>query len=67
MTDEAKKAAEAHATARRADTLRALEEERLGYERLGKTDRVREVDAAIKTLTGKPAGRRAPGKTTTEG
>jgi uncharacterized glyoxalase superfamily metalloenzyme YdcJ len=54
--------AAAHAAARRADTLRALTEERDGYARLGKADRVREVDAAIKALQGRPAGRKSPAK-----
>lgn len=55
----------AEAADRRADTLRALQEERDGYARLGKTDRVADVDASIAALTGKPAGRKAPSKSTT--
>lgn len=58
--------AAAHAAARRADTLRALTEEREGYVRAGKTDRVAQVDAALAALQGAPAGRKAPGRQTTK-
>lgn len=55
----------AQAAARRADTVRALTEEREGYVRAGKTDRVAQVDAAIARLQGAPSGRKAPSRTTT--
>lgn len=36
-----------HAAARRADYVRALKEEREGYVRAGKTDRVKQVDEQL--------------------
>lgn len=46
-----------HAAAQRADYKRALEEERAGYEKFGKDDRVKGVDAELKRLAeeAKPA------------
>lgn len=60
MSADAQAQQAAQAAARRADTIRALTEERRGYIAAGKTDRVAAVDAALATLTGKPAGRSAP-------
>ena len=45
------------AAARRADYVRALREEREGYERAGKPSRVAEVDAEIARVEGRPVGR----------
>lgn len=45
------------AAARRADYARALREEREGYQRLGREDRVAEVDAEIARVEGAPIGR----------
>lgn len=45
------------AAARRADYLRALQEERAGYERTGRQDRVEQVDDEIARVTGAPIGR----------
>lgn len=45
------------AAARRADYVRALREEREGYVRAGKTDRVAEVDAELARAEGRPQGR----------
>lgn len=45
------------AAARRADYIRALSEEREGYARQGRTDRVADVDAELARMQGRPAGR----------
>lgn len=47
----------AAAGARRADYLRALREERDGYERTGRPERAAEVDAEIARVEGRPVGR----------
>lgn len=52
----------AHAAARRADTIRALTEERAGYVAAGKTDRVKAVDAELARMNAAPVGRTAPRK-----
>ena len=66
MSDSpAKKAAEQHAADRRADHVRALEEEREGYKRRGLDDRVKQVDAEIaRAKKSAPAGRGAAGDKT---
>ena len=49
------------AAERRADTIRALLEERHGYEIHGNTARVKDVDASLAAAGYKaPAGRKAP-------
>jgi len=45
------------AAARRADYVRALREEREGYVRAGKTDRLPDVDAELARIEGRPVGR----------
>lgn len=45
------------AAARRADYVRALQEERDGYARTGRTDRVAAVDAELARVTGGVEGR----------
>lgn len=60
MSDDA-----AAAAAKRADEVRALNEERAGYVARGMTDRVKQVDAEIARLTGGPPRRRTAKKTTT--
>lgn len=45
------------AAARRADYVRALQEERAGYLAIGKTDRVAAVDAELARMTGTVEGR----------
>ena len=45
------------AASRRADYIRALREERDGYQRFGKDDRVAEVDAELARVEGGPVGR----------
>lgn len=45
------------AATRRADYARALREERDGYERAGRQDRVAEVDAELARVEGGPVGR----------
>jgi hypothetical protein len=56
VTDAADAAAIA-AGARRADYVRALREERDGYARVGKTDRIAAVDEELARVTGAPQGR----------
>ena len=48
---------QAAAAARRADYVRALREEREGYVRAGRADRVAQVDAEIARVEGRPVGR----------
>jgi hypothetical protein len=55
----ADKAAEQHAAERRGDAVRSLEEERWMAESAGKTERVKEIDAALKKVQ-KVATRKAP-------
>lgn len=62
---EAQKTAREQAAWRRADNIRALEEEREGYARYGRADRVAEVDAALRAAKGEVKGRSA--KKSTEG
>ncbi|TCJ23025.1 hypothetical protein [Nocardioides jejuensis] len=57
---EAQKLAREQAAWRRADTIRALEEERVGYERYGRTDRVEQVDAALRAAKSEVKERKAP-------
>ena len=45
------------AASRRADYVRALQEERRGYEVAGRADRVAEVDAELARVQGGPVGR----------
>lgn len=45
------------AAASRAEYVRALREERDGYERLNRPERVAEVDAEIARVEGRPVGR----------
>lgn len=52
------------AAARRADYVRALEQEREMLERAGKKDRVKAVDAELERVGAKPVERRAPSTTT---
>lgn len=52
------------AAARRADYVRALTEERDDYARLGRADRVADVDAELARVTGQPVGRSAARKST---
>ena len=49
------KADKQFAAERRAQHIAALEEEKVGYERAGKSDRVAQVDAELKRL-GKKSG-----------
>lgn len=60
MSADAQAQQAAEAAARRADTIRALTEERRGYVAAGKTDRVAAVDVELARMSGKPAGRSAP-------
>lgn len=54
------------AAERRADTIRALLEERRGYEIHGNTERVKDVDASLKAAGySAPKGRAAAKKETT--
>ena len=50
------------AAQRRSDYVRALQEERRGYEQRGLTDRVKQVDDAIKAAGGTVKGRTAATK-----
>lgn len=52
------------AAARRADYVRALNEERDMCERAGKADRVKAIDAELERVGGKPAARQAPPSST---
>lgn len=61
MSDDAAAAA----AAKRADEVRALNEERAGYAARGMADRVKQVDAEIARLTGQPPKKRTTKKTTT--
>ena len=54
------------AAARRADYVRALTEERDGYARLGRSDRVAEVEAELARVSGAPVKRSAPRRSTTK-
>lgn len=54
MSDDAAKA--------RADFVRALKEERHGYEVAGKADRIKAVDAELARFDAAPAKRTAPRK-----
>jgi hypothetical protein len=45
------------AATRRADYARALREERDGYARVGRTDRVAEVEDELARVEGRPLGR----------
>lgn len=49
-----------HAADRRAEHVRALEEERRGYEVRGLADRAKQVDAEIARIKGSPVERRTP-------
>ena len=51
--------AELHAAERRADRVRALEDELTGYERAGKTERAEQVRAELKRAQREPKGRRS--------
>jgi len=53
--------------AARADYVRALKEEREGYARSGKTDRVAAVDAELARFEAAPAKRSAPKRSTAKG
>lgn len=66
MSEENAKAEKDAAAERRAAHVVALEFERIGYERRGLTDRVKQVDAQLAAL-GKPKGRSASKRETTEG
>ena len=55
------------AATRRAARVAALEFERLGYERRGLADRVKEVDAQLAEFGKAPKGRSAGKRETTEG
>lgn len=64
MTDTPKRGSAAE---RRADRVRALEEERAGCKSRGLKDRVEQIDAELKRLSGKPEQRTAPQSSTTAG
>lgn len=49
--------ADAEAARRRSEYVAALQEERVGYERSGKPDRVAQVDAELARVTGAPIHR----------
>jgi hypothetical protein len=55
------------AAVRRANYVQGLQAERAMYAAAGRADRVKQVDAEIARVTGKPKGRTAAKRETAEG